>query len=123
MEAEPEPVAVTTTRTIRKPTGFRSGEVITLASNAGFIHFPQRVQPVGILAGLAAISHTPLVFPSLGPTAFLLYFMPLQPTASPRNTIFGHAIGIGCGYAALCLMGLVWSMLLQQFWKRSIGGA
>src|SRR5437899_1550031 len=54
----------------------------------------------------AVISHTPFVFPSVGPTAFLLYFMPLAPTASPRNTLCGHALGIGCGYAALCLVGL-----------------
>lgn len=61
---------------------------------------------VAILAGLAVVSHTPFVFPSVGPTAFLLYFMPLAPTASPRHTLCGHAIGIACGYAALCLMGL-----------------
>jgi CBS-domain-containing membrane protein len=46
------------------------------------------------------------VFPSLGPTAFLFFFTPTLPTASPRNTLYGHAIGIGCGYGALWLMGL-----------------
>ena len=61
---------------------------------------------VAVLAGLAVVSHTPFVFPSVGPTAFLLYFMPLAATASPRNTLCGHAIGIGCGYASLCLVGL-----------------
>jgi CBS-domain-containing membrane protein len=61
---------------------------------------------IAILAGLAMVSHTPLVFPSVGPTAFLLYFMPTAPTASPRNTLCGHALGIACGYAALCLVGL-----------------
>jgi len=48
----------------------------------------------------------PLVFPSLGPTAFLLFFAPELPTASPRNTLCGHAIGIVWGYAALWLTGL-----------------
>jgi CBS-domain-containing membrane protein len=61
---------------------------------------------VAILAGLALVFHTPFVFPSVGPTAFLLYFMPTAPTASPRNTLCGHAIGIVCGYASLRLMGL-----------------
>src|SRR6516162_8625630 len=61
---------------------------------------------VALLAGLAAVSHTPFVFPSVGPTAFLLYFMPTAPTASPRNALCGHAIGIGCGYAALWAAGL-----------------
>jgi CBS-domain-containing membrane protein len=61
---------------------------------------------VAILGGLAMLSHMPFVFPSVGPTAFLLYFRPTAPTASPRNTLCGHAIGIGCGYAALCWLGL-----------------
>lgn len=51
-------------------------------------------------------SHTPFVFPSLGPTAILLFYTPLSPTASPRHTLYGHAIGILCGYASLLLVGL-----------------
>jgi len=61
---------------------------------------------IGLLAGLAMLTRTPMVFPSLGPTAFLFFFTPTLPTASPRNTLYGHAIGIGCGYGALWLMGL-----------------
>ena len=40
------------------------------------------------------VSRTPFVFPSLGPTAFLFFFTPRAPAASPRHTIYGHAIGI-----------------------------
>ena len=61
---------------------------------------------IGILAGLAMVTRAPFVFPSLGPTAFLFFFSPTLPTASPRNTIYGHAIGIVCGYAALWATGL-----------------
>jgi CBS-domain-containing membrane protein len=61
---------------------------------------------IGLLAAVAMISHTPFVFPSLGPTAFLLFFSPTSPTASPRHTLYGHAIGILCGYAALLVTGL-----------------
>ncbi|MEP7125351.1 MAG: HPP family protein [Byssovorax sp.] len=61
---------------------------------------------IAMLAGLAMATHTPFVFPSLGPTAFLFFFTPTLPTASPRNTLMGHAIGIFCGYGALLLMGL-----------------
>lgn len=61
---------------------------------------------IAILAGVAMVTRTPFVFPSLGPTAFLFFFTPTGPTASPRNTIIGHAIGIGCGYGALLLFGL-----------------
>jgi CBS domain-containing membrane protein len=61
---------------------------------------------IGLLAGLAMLFRTPLVFPSLGPTAFLFFFTPNLPTASPRNTIYGHAIGIACGFGALLLTHL-----------------
>src|SRR5689334_15290628 len=61
---------------------------------------------IALLAGLAMVTRTPFVFPSLGPTAFLLFFTPTLPTASPRNTLLGHAIGIACGYGALLLVGL-----------------
>ncbi len=52
------------------------------------------------------LTRTPFVFPSLGPTAFLLFFTPLAPSASPRTTLYGHAIGIVCGFGALLLTGL-----------------
>ncbi|TAM78760.1 MAG: HPP family protein [Acidobacteria bacterium] len=61
---------------------------------------------IAILAGVAMVSNTPFVFPSLGPTAILLFYTPLSPTASPRHTLYGHAIGIVCGYASLLLLGL-----------------
>jgi len=61
---------------------------------------------IALLAGLAMVTRTPFVFPSLGPTAFLFFFTPTLPAASPRNTLMGHAIGIGCGYGALLATGL-----------------
>jgi CBS domain-containing membrane protein len=61
---------------------------------------------IALLAAVAMVSRTPFVFPSLGPTAFLFFFTPRAPAASPRNTIYGHAIGILCGYGALWLCGL-----------------
>src|SRR5262249_39972290 len=81
---------------------------------------------VALLAALALVCHTPFVFPSVGPTAFVLYFMPLAPTASPRNTLCGHAIGIGCGYASLWLMGLEHapSAILEDLhWPRVLAAA
>jgi CBS domain-containing membrane protein len=61
---------------------------------------------IALLAGVAMISRTPFVFPSLGPTAFLFFFTPRAPAATPRHTLYGHAIGILCGYGALWLFGL-----------------
>ncbi len=61
---------------------------------------------VALLAAAAIVTGTPLVFPSLGPTAILFFVTPLSPTASPKNSVIGHAIGIVCGYASLALFGL-----------------
>lgn len=62
---------------------------------------------IGLMAAAAWITGAPFVFPSLGPTAFLLFYTPVQPAASPRNTVAGHLIGVGAGYLALALFGLL----------------
>lgn len=72
---------------------------------AGFM-FVNGFATIAILAAVAMVSGVPFVFPSLGPTAFLLFFTPTAPTASPRNTIVGHVIGVLCGYGALWIAGL-----------------
>ncbi len=61
---------------------------------------------IALLCLVAMLTRTPFIFPSLGPTAFLFFYSPSSPTASPRNTLYGHAIGIVCGYGALLLFGL-----------------
>lgn len=61
---------------------------------------------IAVLSALAMICGTPFVFPSLGPTAFMFFFNPHAPAATPRNAVIGHAIGIVCGYGALLVTGL-----------------
>jgi CBS domain-containing membrane protein len=61
---------------------------------------------IGIMSALAAITRSPFIFPSLGPTAFLFFYTPRAPSASPRNTIIGHAIGVVAGYFSLVVTGL-----------------
>jgi CBS-domain-containing membrane protein len=81
---------------------------------------------IGLLALLALVSRNPFVFPSLGPTAYLPFFSPLAKTASPRNTIFGHAIGIICGYAAFVVTGagaLPFGVHPGIFWPRILAAA
>src|SRR5436189_2459956 len=61
---------------------------------------------IGIMAALAVVTHSPFIFPSLGPTAFLFFYTPTAPSASPRNTVIGHAIGVAAGYFSLVVTGL-----------------
>jgi CBS domain-containing membrane protein len=100
-------------------------------------HFPPRIVrsvyvfvngfiTIGVLALLALLSRNPFVFPSLGPTAYLLFFSPLAKTCSPRNTIFGHAIGIICGYGAFVITGagaLPFGGHPGIFWPRILAAA
>ena len=100
-------------------------------------HFPPRLVwstyvlvngfiTIALLALLALVSRNPFVFPSLGPTAYLLFFSPLGETCSPRNTIFGHAIGIICGYAAFVATGagaVPFGVHPGVFWPRILAAA
>lgn len=61
---------------------------------------------IGLMSALALLTHSPFIFPSLGPTAFLFFYTPTAPTASPRNTIVGHFIGVCAGYLSLVITGL-----------------
>ncbi len=61
---------------------------------------------IGLMAALALLTHSPFIFPSLGPTAFLFFYTPTAPAASPRNTIVGHLIGVCAGYLSLLVTGL-----------------
>ena len=45
------------------------------------------------------------LFPSLGPTAFLLGEMPEHKSAHEYNTVVGHFTAIGCGYLAVWITG------------------
>jgi len=101
------------------------------------VHFPPRLVrsvyvfvngfvTIAVLALLALLSRNPFVFPSLGPTAYLLFFSPLGKTSSPRNTILGHAIGLVCGYGALVATGagaLPFGAHPQIFWPRILSAA
>ena len=61
---------------------------------------------IGLMAAFAVLLHSPFIFPSLGPTAFHYFSRQTAPTASPRNAIIGHLIGIVAGYFSLVVTGL-----------------
>ena len=48
----------------------------------------------------------PLVFPSLGATAFLIFETPMAEVGSPRNTIIGHTVGVAAGVLAILMFDL-----------------
>lgn len=62
---------------------------------------------IGVVTTVAYWSRHPLVVPSLGPTAFLVFDRWDSPAAQPRNILFGHLIGAVSGYAALAATGLL----------------
>jgi CBS-domain-containing membrane protein len=61
---------------------------------------------IALLAFLALLTRNPFVFPSLGPTAYLFFFSPHAESASPRNAVLGHLIGLLCGFAAYWITGM-----------------
>ena len=60
------------------------------------------------LSGLAAWGFDePLLFPSLGATAFLIFETPMAEVGTPRNTVIGHAVGILAAALSLAVFGLL----------------
>ncbi|OAQ21488.1 HPP family protein [Thermosulfurimonas dismutans] len=51
-----------------------------------------------ILGGIAFFLSWPLIFPSLGPTAFLIFYAPARAMSWPRNCLLGHLTGMLCGF-------------------------
>ena len=62
-----------------------------------------------VVAGAGWLASSPLVFTSLGPTAFELIETPNRPSAKPYNVIVGHLIGVLAGFAALWITN-AWSV-------------
>jgi CBS domain-containing membrane protein len=61
---------------------------------------------VGLSGLWAWVFGQPLIFPSLGATAFLIFETPMAEVGSPRNTLIGHLVGVGAGALALGIFGL-----------------
>lgn len=59
-----------------------------------------------ILGLAAAALGEPFLFPTVGPTLFLLFYVPMSPMSAPRNVILGQAIGMLSGYLCVVLFGL-----------------
>ncbi len=81
---------------------------------------------IGLMSILAVLTGSPFIFPSLGPTAFLFFYTPTAPSASPRNTLIGHAVGASAGYLSLVVTGLTLAgpaLAVGVTWPRVIAAA
>jgi CBS-domain-containing membrane protein len=58
-----------------------------------------------LAAALAWLTHRPLLFASLGPTAFELIETPRRASARPWNVLGGHAVAVAAGFACVALTG------------------
>ena len=66
------------------------------------IHAGLAILLIGVFAWL---TNLPLVFTTLGPSAFIFFATPLSRDASPRNAILAHAFGLAIGWT-------VWNLSL-----------
>jgi len=62
---------------------------------------------IGMSGTWAYLAKEPLIFPSLGATAFLIFETPMAEVGSPRNTVIGHSVGIAAGALSLAIFGLL----------------
>jgi hypothetical protein len=61
----------------------------------------------GLILAVAAIgwaTKQPLIFASLGPTAYELVEQPQLRSARPYNIVVGHLVGIACGFFAIFVL-------------------
>lgn len=58
------------------------------------------------LGVIGFLTKLPFIFPSLGPTAFLISIDPLAKNSSPKHVVLGHLIGVICGYLSLQIFQL-----------------
>jgi hypothetical protein len=75
-------------------------------SGNAFYTFGCTLLAIGLSGLWAWIVKEPLLFPSLGATAFLIFETPMAEASSPHNTVIGHTAGIAAGAAALAIFGL-----------------
>ena len=56
------------------------------------------------IAIAAYLTDLPLLFPPLGPSAFILFYTPMSMSASPRNLILSHTMALAAGSVSLHLL-------------------
>lgn len=71
-----------------------------------YIWTPLAAAGLTLFCGFLGLAfYEPWLFPSIGPTAFLLAHSPQDPTARPWNVVVGHLAGLAMGYVAVFACG------------------
>ncbi len=71
------------------------------------IVFLEGFAALAVIAVAAYLTRLPLLFPPLGPSAFILLRTPMAPAASPRSVILSHALALAAGLASVHFVGLL----------------
>ncbi len=53
---------------------------------------------LSVIGAVAYLLNWPLLFPSLAPTAFLIFYAPARPMSWPKNALLGHLIALVTGF-------------------------
>jgi CBS-domain-containing membrane protein len=69
--------------------------------------FTAGVTALGTITMMAYLTDLMLLFPPLGPSAFILFHTPLAETASPRNVVLAHTLALLAGLGSVALMGSI----------------
>jgi hypothetical protein len=105
--------------------GWLAGRLPPVVLWAAYV-FANGFLSIAVLTLLAVLTGVPFIFPSLGPTAYQLFFSPHAKASTPHNTLIGHFIGLVCGYAAFRIAGAPESAILAHGgldWRLVIGAA
>jgi len=62
---------------------------------------------LGTISLAAWLTKLPLLFPPLGPSAFILFSTPMSEQASPRSVFVSHAMGVAAGFASLWILNAI----------------
>ncbi len=101
----PAPQGTALFRVIAFMTRFQLRNVLRSTVNAelaviGFV-FLSGVTALATITLAALVTRLPLLFPPLGPSAFILFHTPMSVSASPRNVVLSHALALAAGLASL----------------------
>ena len=64
---------------------------------------------LGTITIIAYLTQLPLLFPPLGPSAFILFYTPMSISACPRSVILSHTLALAAGLSSLWLFNSIFS--------------